>query len=614
MIAFNAAPQWKSPAFYEASQFPLIGKISDATETRYERLPAALKSALRTPVWNLGKNTSGLAVRFCSNSTAIFAKWEALNNSLLANMTPAGTKGLDLYCFDDGQWRFVNCAQPYSPDGGKKYFAPIVTGMLPQEREYMLYLPLYDGIVSLEIGIDSAAYIAQPRFDLPERENPVVCYGTSILQGGHASRPGMSLTNILSRRFNRVFINLGFSGEAHLDYEIAELMASTDASLYLLDFVSNATVDEMNERAEKFFYIIRNKRPETPVIFVEDPIFTHSRYDRRIAKEVSDKNETIGKIFKNLEQKSEKNIYFLSSKEMLGSDGEATVDGIHFTDLGFVRYENLIVPLLEKLLKPVEIKPLTQTIGDYRLTLLPERMGEGNPKILIDASPEILSEYLPDGTWASAVNAFLLRTSDKNILIDAGLGRALQSNLASAGLNPEQINIILLTHMHGDHIGGLLADGKKVFPNADLYIAKAEYDYWIKSDNKLALNVLSAYKDRLKLFIPSEISTKKKELFAGVSAVAAYGHTPGHTAYLIESQSSKLLIWGDLTHVTPVQFPHPEIAVTYDVEPSKAIESRKQIMEFAAKNNIPIAGMHIAFPAMGTLKKEGRGGYVLNPL
>jgi hypothetical protein len=262
-------------------------------------------------------------------------------------MTPTGTKGLDLYSLEDGKWIFVNSGRP----NGKTNNAMIISNMESKDREYMLYLPLYDGITSLEIGIDSLSYIAQPQVDLPVREKPVVCYGTSILQGGHASRPGMAHTNILSRWFNREFINLGFSGQGILDYEIAELMADVDASAYIFDFVPNATVQQMNEKAEKFYSIVRTRHPNTPILFVEDPIFTHTRYDQRIAKEVKDKNETIGRVFEALKAKGEKNIYFLSSKDMIGQDGEATVDGIHFTDLGFMRYAELLYPMLKDLIK-----------------------------------------------------------------------------------------------------------------------------------------------------------------------------------------------------------------------------------------------------------------------
>ena len=134
--------------------------------------------------------------------------------------------------------------------------------------------------------------------------------------------------------------------------EIADVIAGVDASMFVLDFVPNATVEQMKERADKFYTIIRSKHPDTPVLFVEDPLFTHSPFDTRIAKEVKDKNETLNAFFRSLKQRGEKNIYFLASRDIIGHDGEATVDGIHFTDLGFMRYAEILYPILEKHMRP----------------------------------------------------------------------------------------------------------------------------------------------------------------------------------------------------------------------------------------------------------------------
>jgi len=330
--------------YHDASAFPLLGKATQNTATRYERLPDSLKNISRKPLWDLGKNSAGLAVRFSSNSTTIAAKWEVLFNCEMNHMTPTGIKGLDLYCLQDGKWVFVNSGRP----SGKVNTATIISNMEPQQREYMLYLPLYDGVTSLAIGIDSLSEISQPRIDLPVRKKPLVFYGTSILQGGCASRPGMAHTNILSRWLNREAINLGFSGNGQLDLEIAKVIAAVDASMYILDFVPNATVAQIKERADQFYSIIRSRHPETPILFIEDPIFTHTRFDKKIAKEVKEKNETINAFFLSLKERGEKNIYLLPSKDMIGSDGEATVDGIHFTDLGFMRYAELLYPVIKK--------------------------------------------------------------------------------------------------------------------------------------------------------------------------------------------------------------------------------------------------------------------------
>lgn len=330
--------------YHDASAFPLLGKATEATATRYERLPDSLQHISRKPLWDLGRHSAGLAVRFRSNSTCIAARWEVRDNRSMNHMTPTGIKGLDLYCLQDGKWIFAGSGRPQ----GKINKATIVKNMLPQEREYLLYLSLYDGVTSLAIGVDSLSEIRLPAIDLPRREKPIVFYGTSILQGGCASRPGMAHTNILERRLNRECINLGFSGNALLDLEIAHLMASVDASMFVLDFVPNATVEQMKERADEFYSIIRRKHPHTPILFIEDPIFTHSPFDTRIAKEVKDKNETLNAIFQSLKQRGEKNIYFLSSRDIIGHDGEATVDGIHFTDLGFMRYAEVLYPILKK--------------------------------------------------------------------------------------------------------------------------------------------------------------------------------------------------------------------------------------------------------------------------
>lgn len=128
-------------------------------------------------------------------------------------------------------------------------------------------------------------------------------------------------------------------------------MAAVDASAYVLDFVPNATVEQINERAEKFYRILRSKHPRTPILFVEDPIFAHTPFDTKMAREVREKNEALTALFRSLLQRGEKNIYFLSSEDIIGRDGEATVDGIHFTDLGFMRYARVLYPLLRRFIE-----------------------------------------------------------------------------------------------------------------------------------------------------------------------------------------------------------------------------------------------------------------------
>ncbi len=335
--------------FVDAVQFPLYGKVSDDTNTRYERLPASLEGISRGPVWSLGRNSAGLFIRFRSNSTAIWARWESTFCVSMNHMTPAGTRGLDLYAIEDGEWRPVCSARP-SKD--KLTETCIISGMDGREREYMLYLSLYDGVSSLEIGVDKDALIAPPAVDRPSRERPVVMYGTSILQGGCANRPGMAHTNIIGRRLDREVINLGFSGNALLDMEIAGLTASVeDPGVYVLDYVPNASVQMIDEKGEEFFRTLRDAHPDVPVIFIEDPTFPTTVFNGRIRSEVQKKNMAQKRLYEKLKRSGEKRIYYISTDGLIGDDGEATVDGIHFTDLGAVRYVDKVLPVVRKALK-----------------------------------------------------------------------------------------------------------------------------------------------------------------------------------------------------------------------------------------------------------------------
>jgi glyoxylase-like metal-dependent hydrolase (beta-lactamase superfamily II) len=161
----------------------------------------------------------------------------------------------------------------------------------------------------------------------------------------------------------------------------------------------------------------------------------------------------------------------------------------------------------------------------------------------------------------------------------------------------------------------MLKDDKAAFPNAELYMSNQEHDYSMnEARNAGARKVIEAYQQKLRLFQPTEIDAAPHTLFPGIQAVAAFGHTPGHTLYMIESGSEKFLIWGDLTHAMAIQMPYPQVAMTYDANADMAIAARKKVLEYVAKNNIPVAGMHTAFPGMGKITKASEGGYLHTPL
>ncbi len=333
--------------YVDASRFPLIGKGFSETENLYDRLPVSLKGVTREAVWNLSKNSSGLAVRFRSNSRTIAVKWEVTEDRVMDHFASTGIKGLDLYALEKGKWQYVQTARP----SGKSSTATIISNMKPTEREFMLYLPLYDGLSHLEIGIESGAVIGDPQIDSPRRDKPVVFYGTSITQGGCASRPGMAYPSILSRMLDRQIINLGFSGNGRLDPEIAEAMAEIEASCFVIDCLPNCSPEQIREKYEPFIKIIREKKPMIPILLVENVLYAHMPFDQRTDSLIHEKNKLLETIRTRLIRGGDRNISYLRADHLTGDDHEATVDGVHLTDLGFLRMSKKMFPLIRKLIR-----------------------------------------------------------------------------------------------------------------------------------------------------------------------------------------------------------------------------------------------------------------------
>lgn len=345
--------------YVNASEFPMIGKgiAEDASASRYQRIPDSIQNDLPRPyLWVLGRCTSGMAIRFASDSPYINAKWTNTDKLVMNHFTATGIRGLDLYTLQpDGTWRYVKSAAPNSDDISTE--TTIISNMTPGVmRDYMLYLPLYDGVKDLEIGYDDAYTLAQPvNPALPEAGNPIVVYGTSITQGGCASRPGMSWVNMMVRRLNTEFVNLGFSGNGQLDLVMAPVVAGVEnPKLFIMDFCANVEKNIIEERMLDFIKIIRDKHPDTPILFIENPIFPYQEYDTVIAEKVRLRNEAFREKYHFLEAQGDKNLFYLPSENFIGKDGEATVDGLHYTDLGFYRFAEVLEPAIHAILDSYE--------------------------------------------------------------------------------------------------------------------------------------------------------------------------------------------------------------------------------------------------------------------
>jgi glyoxylase-like metal-dependent hydrolase (beta-lactamase superfamily II) len=246
-------------------------------------------------------------------------------------------------------------------------------------------------------------------------------------------------------------------------------------------------------------------------------------------------------------------------------------------------------------------------VGRFDVYTLVENRGAGRDSILIGVDADTVKRYL-GSSFESEVNTFLIRAPGRNILVDTGFGTTIFESMKTLGLNPGEIDAVLLTHLHGDHIGGLQRDGKPLFPNAKVYLARQEREYWTRTNlNRNAVDALTAYGAKVETFLPGEAGQALQELLPGITAIAAFGHTPGHTAFQVESDGERLLIWGDLMHIEGIQFPLPDVSVTYDTDPVAAAASRKKILAYAASNNIPIAGMHLIYPAIGSVRAQDKG-------
>ncbi len=268
-------------------------------------------------------------------------------------------------------------------------------------------------------------------------------------------------------------------------------------------------------------------------------------------------------------------------------------------------------------------------VGDVVVTALNDGVLDLPPAAMRGINAEAIAESLQRAFRApaprSSVNTFLVQGAGSTILIDTGAGGSmgpllgnLQANLAAAGVKPDDVDVILMTHLHVDHYGGLASPaGAAVFPRAELVVSQSEADFWLDEARAAAASddmkprfagaraAVAPYRERLRLFDDGEVAP-------GIQAHPLPGHTPGHTGYLVGSGSDQLLVWGDVFHVPDLQMRRPEVGMVFDVDPDLAIETRRRVLEMAARDRLMVAGMHMHFPAFSHIEKAAEG-YAIVP-
>jgi hypothetical protein len=321
---------------------------SDAPRLRYfDRLPAAAEKQVPPAVWSLSRDSAGMVARFKTDADAIWVDYTLKSERIgMPHMPATGVSGVDLYARDEqdgGQWKWVQVSKPAT----QKVRAALITGLRPGLREYAAFLPLYNSIETLSIGVPATA-----KFEslAPRTEKPIVFYGTSITHGASASRPGMVHSAILGRRLDRPVINLGFSGNGKMDASVGDYLTRIDAAVFVIDCLPNMQPPMVTERTIPLVKQLRTARPDTPIILVEDRRFTNAWITPAKSKFHDDNHAALKAAYDSLIKEGIQHLHYIPGDALYGTDSEGATDASHANDLGFMRQADIFEPVLRRAL------------------------------------------------------------------------------------------------------------------------------------------------------------------------------------------------------------------------------------------------------------------------
>lgn len=336
--------------WHDVTQWGVEGRIlPDQERLRwFDRFPSRAKETVTSNVWNLSRDSAGMMVRFKTDATAIHVHYKLLDGNLaMAHMPATGVSGVDLYARDEaGKWRWVQVAKPSQ----QEVKAEIIRGLAPGYREYAAYLPLYNGVESLSIGVAEGSQFE----GLAPREKPIVFYGTSITHGACASRPGMVHTAILGRRFDRPVVNLGFSGNGKMDEAVGEFLVQLDAAVFVIDCLPNMGPAQVTEKCVPLVKQLRKSQPTTPIVLVEDRRFSNDWILPAKHAFHTENHAALAAAFESLKNDGIENLFYIHGDHLYGDDSEGATDASHASDLGFMRQADAFEPILREALAASE--------------------------------------------------------------------------------------------------------------------------------------------------------------------------------------------------------------------------------------------------------------------
>lgn len=329
--------------FVDALELGVRGRAFSVEETGspYRRLPTDVEGRVPGPVWNLGKQAAGLFVDFYSDSPVLAAELtlEAKETGTLQRHDT-----IDVYGFDEARWGWVGRLKNADDPTNRA----LITRNLPARRRlYRVYLPYIAQVVSLKIGVEAGACLEAAPLD---PQPPIVCYGTSIVQGLHASRSGMTMPAQLGRRLGRTIVNLGFSGNARMDPGLEKAFARLAPQIFCIDCLPNMQPDLVTERTAAFVRTLREAHPEMPILLVENIVYQATYMMRNKRGGWGEKNAALRIEFEKLRGEGVDHLFCLPGENLLGHDGEATTDGVHPSDLGMVRLTDAYESILRSLI------------------------------------------------------------------------------------------------------------------------------------------------------------------------------------------------------------------------------------------------------------------------